>query len=115
MKRIHIPTLIMHLLLLLLAMVTIGDYPDFFLGAGILVLILHAAWAIESKKNLLPAHFLGSALYLLAQPLGLIRIEGGFWGMGSDFGWLFYGFALIASLALETVIVIVKHFLKRKA
>lgn len=109
MKRIHIPTLIMHLLLLLLAMFTIGDYPDFFLGASVLVLIFHAAWALESKKNMLPAHFLGSALYLLAKPLGLITIEGGFWGMGSDFGWLFYGFALIGSLALETVIAIVRY------
>lgn len=110
MKRIHIPTLIMHLLLILLARFTIGDYPDFFLGASIVILIFHAGWAIESKKNLLLAHYLGSGLYLLAQPLGLVTIGGGFWGMGSDFGWLFYGFALIISLALETVIAIVRFY-----
>lgn len=114
MKHIHYPTLIMHLMLLLLAMVTIGDYPDFFLGAAVLVLILHAAWAIKSSKNLLPAHYLGSVLYLLAKPLGLITIEGGFWSMGSDFGWLFYVFALIASLALETVIALIRYARSKK-
>ena len=109
MKRIHIPTLILHLLLILLARFTIGKYPDFFLGASIVILIFHAGWAIESKQNLLLAHFLGSGLYLLAQPLGLVTIGSGFYGMGSDFGWLFYGIALIISLALETVIAIIRH------
>lgn len=108
MKRIHIPTLIMHFLLILLARFTIGDYPDFFLGFSILVLLIHTGWAIVSKQNLLPAHCLGSSLYLLAEPLGIVTIGSGFWGMGSDFGWLFYGFALIISLALETVIAIVR-------
>ena len=47
MKRFHFPTLFMHIALLLLARYTISDYPDFFLGTAILVLIFHAAWAIS--------------------------------------------------------------------
>ena len=108
MKRLHIPTLIMHLLLMLLARFTIGDYHDFFLGASIVILIFHAGWAIASKKNLLIAHFLGSSLYLLAEPLGIVTVGSGFWGMGGEFSWLFYGIALIVSLVLETVIAIVR-------
>ncbi len=100
MKRLHLPTLLMHLLLLLLARLTIGDYPDFFLGCAIVVLILHVGWAIETKQNFLISHCMGIGLYLLAKPLGLVSIGGGFYGMGSDFGWLFYGVALLVSFAL---------------
>ena len=110
MKRIHFPTLLMHLLLLLMAGLLLRDYPGFFLGVSILVLLFHAAWSLESKKNLLLAHYLGAGLYLLAQPLGLVTTGGGFYGMGSGFGWFFYGIALACSLALETVIAVVRFY-----
>lgn len=113
MKRIHIPTLIMHLLLLALARITLGDYPDFFLGLSILVLILHAGWSLESQRSFLLSHSLGLVLYLLAQPLGIITFEGGFWSMGSEFSWLFYGIALVCSLVLETVIAVVRRLLQK--
>ena len=109
MKHIHIPTLIMHVLLLALARFTIGDYPDFFLGFSIFVLILHGAWSMESQRSFLPAHSLGLALYLLAQPLGFVSAE----GIGGSFGWLFYGFALICSLVLESVIAVVRRLLQK--
>ena len=109
MKRIHIPTLIMHVLLLALARITIGDYPDFFLGFSILVLILHAGWSMESQRSFLLSHSLGLVLYLLAQPLGFVSAE----GIGGSFGWLFYGFALICSLVLESVIAIVRRLLQK--
>ena len=109
MKHIHIPTLIMHVLLLALARITVSDYPDFFLGFSIFVLILHGAWSMESQRSFLPARSLGLALYLLAQPLGFVSAE----GIGGSFGWLFYGFALICSLVLESVIAIVRRLLQK--
>lgn len=108
MKRIHLPTLLMHLALLLLARLTINDYPDFFLGCAIVVLILHVGLAIESKRNFLLSHGIGIGLYLLAKPLGLVRISGGFYGMGSGFGWLFYGVALAVSFAVLSILRIVR-------
>lgn len=108
MKRLHLPTLGMHLLLLLLARLTISNYPDFFLGCAIVVLILHLGWAIESKGNFLLAHIAGLGLYLLARPLGLITIDGRFYGMGSDFAWLFYGIALAVSLVIQIILRFVR-------
>ena len=103
MKRIHLPTLLMHLALLLLARLTINDYPDFFLGCAIVVLILHVGLAIESKRNFLLSHGIG---------IGLFRISGGFYGMGSGFGWLFYGVALAVSFAVLSILRIVRMIRK---
>ena len=104
MKRLHLPTLGMHLLLLLLARQTIYNYPDFFLGCAISILILHLGWAFESRGNFLLAHAAGLGLYLLARPLELITIDGGFYGMGSDFAWLIYGAALVVSLVIQIIL-----------
>ena len=109
MKKLHIPTLVMHLLLLLLARLTLRDYPDFFLGCAIVVLILHLGWAIESKGNFLLAHGAGLGLYLLAKPLGLIFTGSGFSGMGGEFGWLLYGAALAVSLAVHCIVNLIRR------
>ena len=108
MKRFHFPTLFMHIALLLLAQYTISDYPDFFLGTAILVLIFHAAWAIKSKRNFLIAHCMGICLYRLSEMLGLIQIGSGFWGMGSEFAWFFYGIALAVSFAVHSIIRMIR-------
>ena len=108
MKYIHVPTLIIHGLLLVLAGTVIHDYPDFFLGFSILILIFHTGWAIESDRNFLPAHAIGTAVQLLAERLGLLTFAGGFYGMGSEFGWFFYCIALVFSLAIQLVVALIK-------
>lgn len=108
MKALHLPTLGMHLLLLLLARLTIFNYPDFFLGCAIVVLILHLGWAFASRGNFLLAHAAGLGLYLLAKPLGLISTGTGFYGMGSEFAWLFYGVALAVSLVIQIILRIIR-------
>ena len=104
MKRFHFPTLFMHLALLVLARFTISDYPDFFLGTAVLVLIFHAAWAIKSSRNFLIAHCMGICLFRLSQMLGLIQINTDFWGMGGEFAWFFYGIALAVSFAVLSIL-----------
>lgn len=108
MKRFHFPTLFMHIALLLLARYTISDYPDFFLGTAILVLIFHIAWAIKSKRNFLIAHCMGICLYRLSEMLGLIQTGTGYFGMGGEFAWFFYGIALAVSFVLHGLIWIVR-------
>ena len=112
MKNLHVPTLLMHLLLLLLARFTISDYPGFFLGTAVLVLIFHIAWAIESKRNFLIAHCMGIFLYRLSQMLGLIPVGSGFYGMGGEFAWFFYGIALAVSFVIISIIDIVRMIRK---
>ena len=109
MKRFHFPTLAMHLLLLLLARYTINDYPDFFLGTSILVLIFHIVWAIESRRNFLIAHCMGIFLYRLSEMLGFVQIGSGFFGMGGDFAWFFYGVALAISFVIHSIIRILRR------
>ena len=108
MKHIHLPTLFMHIALLVLARFTISDYPGFFLGTAVLVLIFHAAWAIKSSRNFLIAHCMGICLFRLSQMLGLIQIGSGFYGMGSGFAWFFYGIALAVSFVVHSIICIVR-------
>ena len=108
MKRFHFPTLFMHLALLVLARFTIFDYPGFFLGTAVLVLIFHAAWAIESKQNFLIAHCMGIFLYRLSEMLELIQIDTGFFGMGGEFAWFFYGIALAVSFAVLSILYLVR-------
>ena len=61
------------------------------------------------QRSFLLSHSLGLVLYLLAQPLGFVSAE----GIGGSFGWLFYGFALICSLVLESVIAVVRRLLQK--
>ena len=113
MKRIHFPTLAMHILLLLLARLTISDYPGFFLGCAIVVLILHVGLAIESKHSFLTAHLLGMGLYLLAPTIGLVNPDSGAFGLGGGgFAWFFYGIALAVSFVIICIIDIVRMIRK---
>ena len=112
MKHIHLPTLFLHIALLVLARFTISDYPGFFLGTAVLVLIFHAAWAIKSSRNFLIAHCMGICLYRLSEMLSLIQIGSGFWGMGSEFAWFFYGIGLAVSFAVLSILRIVRMIRK---
>ena len=108
MKHIHLPTLFMHIALLVLAWFTLSDYPDFFLGTAVLVLFFHAAWAIKTSRNFLIAHCMGIFLYRLSQMLGLIQIGSGFYGMGGEFAWFFYGIALAVSFVVLSILYLMR-------
>lgn len=113
MKHIHLPTLLMHLALLLLARLTISSSPDFFLGCAIVVLILHVGLAVESKRSFSSAHLLGMGLYLLAPTFGLVNPDSGAFGLGGGgFAWFFYGVALAVSFVIISIIDIVRMIRK---
>ena len=113
MKHIHLPTLLMHLALLLLARLTINDYHDFFLGIAILVLTAHLIWAFRSKRDFHTAHTLGVILHLLAGYLGWMKISSGSFGLGGGgFAWFFYGIALAVSFAVLSILRVVRMLRK---
>ncbi|MBQ2921346.1 MAG: hypothetical protein IJE58_09235 [Oscillospiraceae bacterium] len=107
MKHIHIPTLLMHIGLLLLARLTINDHPDLFLGVGLIVLTAHVIWACRSRRDFHTAHTLGMLLTLSAEYFGWVRIRSGAFA-GGGFAWLFYTIALAVSFAVLSVLRIVR-------
>ena len=110
----HFPALLLHILLLILARLTVNDAPDIFLGCAALVLILHFGWAIDFKRNYVLPSCMALGFYFLAEPLGLVTIESGYMGLGGGgFGWLFYGVALAISLAAHSILGIVRY-IRRK-
>ena len=113
MKHIHLPTLLMHLALLLLARLTINDYHDFFLGIAILVLTAHLIWAFRSKQDFHTAHTLGVILHLLVEYFGWMKISSGSFGLGGgEFAWFFYGLALAVSFAVLSILRVVRMLRK---
>ena len=109
MKRFHYPTLIMHILLILFAVLALNDYPDLFLGVSLLVLIAHIAWVIEINGHYFTAHGLGIALHTLVQHLGIIRGDQGGFGLGGrDFALFFFDIALAVSFAVICIIGIIR-------
>lgn len=113
MKHIHIPTLIMHIILIVFAAITLNDYPDLFLWVSIIVMLAHLALAIECKRSFLPAHALGLGLHFLVQSLGIIRGDSGAFGLGGGgFALFFFDIALVisfAAIALLQLIRCLKH------
>lgn len=105
MKRIHIPTVIFHGILLLLAKLLLDDYQDgFLLAAGILLAgHLIAAWVCPGSFGF--THLLGCGVQFLAFRLDLI---GPFSGLGSGLSLFFYQIALAASAVLEVLIALIK-------
>ena len=109
MKRFHYPTLIMHILLMLFAVLTLNDLPDLFLGVSLLVLLMHIAWVIENKGNYFTAHGLGIVLHVLAQHLEIIRDDNGAFGLGGGgFALFFFNIALTVSFVVICLIGIVR-------
>lgn len=109
MKRFHYPTLIMHILLILFAVLALNDYPDLFLGVSLLVLIAHIAWVIEINGHYFTAHGLGIALHTLVQHLGIIRGDQGGFGLGGGgFALFFFDIALAVSFAVICIIGIIR-------
>ena len=109
MKHIHFPTLAMHTLLLLLARLTINDYPDFFLGFSVIMLTTHIIWAFKSRRDFHTAHTLGILLHLLVEAFGWMKISSGSFGLGGgEFAWFFYGIALAVSFAVHSIIRMIR-------
>ena len=73
MKHIHVPTLLMHIGLLLLARLTINDHPDLFLGVGLIALSAHLICSFRSGQDYHTAHTLGMLLTLSAEYFGWVR------------------------------------------
>lgn len=109
MKYIHFPTLFLHAGLLLFAQFTINDYPGTFLPVGVLLLVVHAVWAIRSKQLLMPSHLLGCATQFVVFAAGLIEVHSGAFGLGGgEYALLFYQFALVISVVVELLIGLFK-------
>lgn len=103
MKRFfHIPTLILHVVLLLTATQTLNHYPDFLLLSAAVVLIGHLIWSVLLvRKGTAPlpifrSHLLGCIL----QSQILNRPEFVFSGLGSGLAHYFYQTGLVISLIL---------------
>lgn len=113
MKHIHFPTLAMHILLLLLARLTINHYHDFFLGVSVAVLTAHVIWAFKSKRDFHTSHTLGMILQLFAGYFGWVRISNGAFGLGGgEFAWFFYEIALAVSFVCHSILRIVRMIKK---
>ena len=105
MKHFHCPTLIMHIILIVFAVLTLNNYPDFFLGVSLFVLLVHIAWVIEVKGNYFTAHGLGILLHFLAQRLEIFRSDSGAFGLGGgDFALFFFHIGLAVSFAVICIV-----------
>lgn len=110
MQYIHFPTLLFHGGLVLLAQLTINHYHDAFLSIGVLLLVVHAVWAIRSKKWLMPSHLLGCAAQFAVFATGLIEVHSGAFGLGGgEFALFFYQCALGISAFVELLIGLLKR------
>ena len=111
MKRFHYPTLILHILLMVFAVLALNNYPGFFLGVSAFVLLAHAAWVIEVKGRYVTAHGLGIVLHALAQHLGIIRGDSGAFGLGGGgFALFFFNIALVVSFTIVCLTGIIRFY-----
>ena len=111
MKHIHLPTLIMHILLILFARLTLNEYPALFLGISALALLLHIAWVAGIKGAYFPANSLGLLLHILVQVLGFIRGDSGAFGLGGGgFALFFFDIALGANFLIVGIVSIVRWY-----
>ena len=105
MKFIHIPTLIFHGLLLILARLMMNDYADAFLIIAAIALAAHLVWCCCGKGNIAPSHLLGCCIQALVFRLGIITADSGFMGLGGgEFAFFFYNIALLLSAPLELAV-----------
>lgn len=104
-KYIHIPTLILHALLLLTATQTLKHYPDIPLWAACLGLVGHLIYAVRlvlkggAPLPIYSTHLLGCMI----QSHILNRPEFVFSGLGSGLAHFFYQAGLVVSLILLAV------------
>lgn len=109
MKHIHFPTIALHFFNLILALLTIHDYPGTFLVIGTAVLLAHVVWCLISPRNLSLTHLLGCGIQVIFFTFFDVR-SGAFGLGGGEFARLFYLFALAGSAVIEIGIGFYKHF-----
>ena len=116
MKRFfHIPTLILHALLLLTATQTLRHYPDFLLLSAAVVLIGHLIWSVHlvhrgtAPLPIFRSHLLGC----ITQSFILNRPEFVFTGLGSGLAHFFYQVGLLISLILMALGLFIAYAMKK--
>ena len=114
-KYFHIPTLILHAVLLLTATQTLKHYPDIILWAGAIGLIAHLICSVRlvlKGSAALPiyrSHLLGCMI----QSMILNRPEFVFSGLGSGLAHFFYQVGLVISLILMAVGLFIAYALRK--
>lgn len=114
-KLFHIPTLILHAVLLLTATQTLMHYPDIILWTGAIGLIGHLICSVRlvlKGSAALPiyrAHLLGCMI----QSMILSRPEFVFSGLGSGLAHFFYQAGLVVSLILLALGLFMAYALKK--
>lgn len=128
-KQICIFTLALHFILIIATKLLIYSYQDGLLVLTMVALLLYFAfllWAYRGRvihKDVLRIYVLGVVIQALMTSgfgwvsgwLGLHEVGYlGELGFGSEFGILFYGFAMLASCGILLLIALVKWILKNK-
>ena len=114
MKWIHIPTLVFHGLLLILARLLMNDYADAFLIIAGIALAAHLIWCCCGERNIAPSHLLGCCIQAVVFRLGIISADSGFMGLGGgEFAFFFYNIALLLSGLLELCVGIFRFRMKK--
>lgn len=114
-KYFHIPTLILHAVLLLTATQTLKHYPDIILWAGAIGLIAHLICSVRlvlKGSAALPiyrSHLLGCMI----QSMILNHPEFVFSGLGSGLAHFFYQVGLVISLILMAVGLFIAYALRK--
>ncbi len=114
-KVFHIPTLLLHALLLLTATQTLKHYPDFILWTGAIGLIGHLIYSVRlvlkggAPLPIYRAHLLGCII----QSTILSRPEFVFSGLGSGLAHFFYQAGLVVSLILLAVGLFMAYALRK--
>ena len=114
-KIIHIPTLILHAILLLTATQTLMHYPDLLLWAAFFGLTGHLIYSIRLVSRgsapllIFRTHLLGCII----QSNILSRPEFVFSGLGSGLAHFFYQTGLLISLILLAVGLFMSYSMKK--
>lgn len=110
MKRIHIPTLLMHGVLLVLIRLLSYHYPDGLLVSASVILLCHLVFSCISRRSLFLSHLLGCAMELIVYPTGLLYPTDAPVPLGTGLALLFYFIGLGISLLLEAVIATIRYY-----
>lgn len=112
MKRyIHIPTLLLHGLLLLNAAFAINEYSDYFLVSSLIALAIYCIYILRQiRKEVSPisicgSFILGALVQFIVFRCGIINVHSGAFGLGGgEFALLIYGFAMVISCVVVFLI-----------
>lgn len=113
-KLIHIPTLIFHAVLILLAALLLKNYGGAFLWIGAACLVAYMVYAVRclhtgvSPAALLASYLLGCMVQGMTFRFCFSTID----GLGASFAMLFYCLALLASAIILSAVIFASRALK---